>query len=125
MTQNVAVRLEIPEKLRGVVQAVLDRQAVDLRVLHLDGVSDFTEFFLICSGTNQRQIQAIADAVVEGTKKAGFRPLGVEGYNQGTWVLVDYGDMVIHVFSSESRELYALEKLWSDAKDITSNLLAP
>lgn len=125
MSQNVAVRLEIPEKLRGVVQAVLDRKAEDLRVLHLAGVSDFTEFFLICTGTNQRQVQAIADAVVEEAKLAGARPLGVEGYNHGSWILVDYGDMVIHVFGSESRETYGLEKLWGDATDITPSLLGP
>lgn len=125
MSQDVADRLEIPEKLRGVVQAVQDRKAGDLRVLHLGKVSDFTEFFLICSGTNQRQVQAIADAVVEEAKSAGARPLGVEGYNHGSWVLVDYGDMVIHVFGSETRDTYGLEKLWNDATDITSALLAP
>lgn len=125
MSQDVAVRLEIPAKLRGVVQAVLDRKAVDLRVLHIGKVSDFTEFFLICSGTNQRQVQAIGDAVVEETKKAGLRPIGVEGYSNGSWILVDYGDMVIHVFSSENRDVYGLEKLWSDAVDITASFIAP
>lgn len=124
MSQSVAVRLEIPEKLRGVVQSVLDRKAVDLRVLHLGGVSDFTEFFLICSGTSQRQVQAIGDAVISGAREAGIRPLGVEGYNNGSWILVDYGDMVIHIFSSESRDLYRLEKLWSDATDITDTFLS-
>lgn len=123
MTQDVAVRLEIPEKLRGVVQSVLDRKAVDMRVLHIGDVSDFTEFFLICSGASQRQVQAIADAVVGGTKDTGIRPLGVEGYNNASWVLVDYGDMVIHIFSPESRSFFALERLWSDANDITDLFL--
>ena len=119
MSHTVAVRLEIPEKLRGVVRAVLERKAVDLRVLHIGDVSDFTEFFLICSGTSERQVQAIADAVVRGSREAGERPLGVEGYNNGNWVLVDYGDMVIHIFTSENRSYYGLERLWSDATDIT------
>lgn len=125
MSQDVAVRLEIPEKLRGVVRSVLDRKAVDMRVLHIGEVSDFTEFFLICSGTSERQVQAIADAVVTGTKDAGIRPLGVEGYNNGGWVLVDYGDMVIHIFSAENRGFYGLERLWSDAIDITDAFLEP
>ncbi len=123
MSQDVAVRLEIPEKLRGVVRSALDRKAVDMRVLHIGEVSDFTEFFLICSGTNQRQVQAIADGVVSATKDVGIRPLGVEGYNNGNWILVDYGDMVIHVFSAENRSVYGLERLWSDATDITEALL--
>lgn len=124
MSHDVAVRLEIPEKLRAVVRSVLDRKAVDVRVLHIGDVSDFTEFFLICSGTNQRQVQAIGDAVVTGTKEAGIRPLGVEGYNNGSWILIDYGDMVIHVFDSENRGVYGLEKLWSDATDITETFLS-
>ncbi|MFQ5527274.1 MAG: ribosome silencing factor [Thermoanaerobaculia bacterium] len=124
MSQDVAVRFEIPEKLRGVVRAVVDRKAVDMRVLHIGDISDFTEFFLICSGTNQRQVQAIADAVVSGARDGGIRPLGVEGYNHGNWVLVDYGDMVIHIFDAENRAVYGLERLWSDATDITDAFLA-
>ncbi|MCP4203323.1 MAG: ribosome silencing factor [bacterium] len=124
MSHDVAVRLDIPEKLRGVVRSVLDRKAVDLRVLHIGDVSDFTEFFLICSGTSERQVQAIADAVVTGAKEAGIRPLGVEGYSHGSWILVDYGDMVIHIFSSDNRSVYGLEKLWSDATDITDTFLS-
>lgn len=120
MSQDVAVRFEIPEKLRGVVEAAIDRKAVDMRVLHIGHVSDFTEFFLICSGTNQRQVQAIADAIVRETREIGARPLGVEGYNNADWVLVDYGDMVIHIFSEENRGYYALERLWDDADDITA-----
>ena len=123
MSHDVAVISEIPEKLRGVVRAVLDRKAVDVRVLHIGDVSDFTEYFLICSGTSERQVQAIADAVVEGGKEVGIRPLGVEGYNNGNWVLVDYGDMVIHIFSEENRGFYGLERLWSDAHDITDQFL--
>ena len=124
MSQDVAARLDIPEKLRGIVQSVVDRKAVDLRVLYLGSVSDFTEFFLVCSGTNQRQVQAIGDAVVGHARELGFRPLGVEGYSNGSWVLVDFGDMVIHIFSSENREVYGLEKLWNDATDITGSFLS-
>ena len=123
MSQDAAVRLEIPEKLRGVVRSVLDRKALDLRVLHIGEVSDFTEFFLICSGTSERQVQAIADAVLQGTKESGIRPVGVEGYRHGHWVLLDYGEIVVHVFSSEIRDYYGLERLWGDAVDVTEALL--
>ncbi len=110
---------EIPDRLRTVVQAIQDRKGEELKVLHLAEVSDFTEFFLICSGTSERQVQAIADAIVEATKAAGRRPLGVEGYGHGRWVLLDYGDIVIHVFDQELRGYYALERLWGDAVDVT------
>lgn len=123
MTHDVAVRLEIPEKLRGVARSVLDRKAVDVRVLHIGDVSDFTEYFLICSGTSKRQVQAIADAVISRARDEGIRPLGAEGYRNGGWVLIDYGDIVIHIFSSENRGVYGLEKLWSDATDITETFL--
>jgi len=106
-------------RVREVVAAALDRKAVDLKVLHLGDVSDFTEYFLICSGTNERQVQAIADAVVEKLRSEKIRPLGVEGYNHGQWVLLDFGDIVAHIFDEATREYYRLESLWSDGADVT------
>ncbi len=111
-------------RVRVAVDAVLDRKAQDLKVLHLGPVSDFTDYFLICSGTSQRQVQAISDAVLENLKKEGVRPLHVEGQQGGNWVLLDYGDMVIHVFQPEPREFYALERLWADAPDETGTFAA-
>jgi ribosome-associated protein len=103
------------------VDAALDRKAEDLKVLHLAPVADFTDHFLVMSGTNERQVQAIADAIVERLRGAGVRPLHVEGYNHARWVLIDYGgDMVVHVFLEESRKFYGLERLWADAPEITS-----
>ena len=110
------------DTLRRAVEAADERKAVDLRVLDLRTVSDFTDYFLICSGTSERQVQAIADAVLERLREEKVRPLHMEGYNRGQWVLLDYGDFVVHVFQEEPRKFYALERLWGDAPDVTAQL---
>ena len=110
--------------VRVAVSAALDRKALDLRVLDLDAISDFTEFFLICSGSSNRQVQAIADGIVRGLRKEGHRPLHVEGLENGRWVLIDYGSFVAHVFDEKTREFYALERLWSDGTDVTERVVA-
>lgn len=106
--------------VRVAVAAALDRKAIDLKVIDLDRVSDFTEFFLICSGTSERQVQAISDAVVRAVRAAGKRPISVEGHKNGQWVLLDYGTFVAHIFDEETRAFYALERLWSDGEDVTA-----
>jgi ribosome-associated protein len=106
-------------RVRDAVSAAEDRKAVDLKVLHLERVSDFTDYFLICSGTSERQVQAIADAIQEKLRAERVRPLHVEGYNRGQWVLLDFGDLVVHVFLDETRRFYALERLWADAPEVT------
>ncbi|HEV2851772.1 MAG TPA: ribosome silencing factor [Thermoanaerobaculia bacterium] len=108
------------QRVREAVSAAEDRKAVDLKVLHLQKISDFTDYFMICSGTSERQVQAIADAVQERLREGRVRPLHVEGYNRGQWVLIDYGDLVVHVFQEEPRRHYALERLWGDAPDVTA-----
>lgn len=107
------------DRVRGAVAAVLDRKARDLKVLNLGPVSDFTDYFLICSGTSERQVQAISEAIQENLAAEGVRPLHVEGQRGGNWVLLDYGDLVAHVFQPEPREFYGLERLWGDAADET------
>ena len=109
-------------RVRGAVAAALDKKAEDVKVLHLGEVSDFTEYFLICSGTSERQVQAISDAILESLRDEGVRPLHVEGMSGGHWVLLDYGDLVAHVFQPAPREFYALERLWSDAPDVTERI---
>ena len=116
--------LDTIERVREAVAAADDRKAVDLKVLHLQKVSDFTDYFLICSGTSERQVQAIADAVQEKLRAARVRPLHVEGFNRGQWVLIDYGDLVVHVFQEEPRKFYALERLWGDAPEVTAEFRA-
>jgi len=81
-------------------------------------VASFTEFFLICNGTNPKQVQAIVDSIEEQLRKAGKRPMHIEGYANAEWVLMDYGDYLIHVFSEKARAYYDLERLWRDAKPL-------
>lgn len=119
MTAETTTETDERTVLRQVVAAALDRKALELRVLDLDRVSGFTEHFLICSGTSDRQVQAIADAVVERLRESGRKPLSIEGYQNARWVLVDCGSFVAHVFDEETRDFYALEKLWSDAPEVT------
>jgi len=110
---------EIARRVGEAVTAAEDRQAVDLKVLDLADVSDFTDYFLICSGSNDRQVQSIAEAV-DGVLRAGkVRPLHQEGMNGGNWILLDYGDFIVHVFRDETRRFYALERLWGDAPEVT------
>ena len=108
--------------VREVVAAARDRKAEDLKVLHVGEVTHFTDYFLLCSGTNTRQVQAIADGVEERMRPRKRRPLNVEGYQAGQWVLLDYGDFVMHVFLQERRRFYGLERLWGDAPDVTEEM---
>lgn len=112
--------LDTASRVREAVSAADDRKAIDLKVLHLEKISDFTDYFLICSGSSERQVQAIADGVQEKLRSERVRPLHVEGYNRGQWVLLDYGDFVVHVFQEEPRHFYSLERLWGDAPDVTA-----
>lgn len=114
--------VETVQRVRVAVAAAEDRKALDLKVLYLQKISGFTDYFLICSGTSERQVQAIADGVQEKLRASRVRPLHVEGYNRGQWVLLDYGDLVVHVFQEEPRKHYALERLWGDAPDVTAEL---
>jgi ribosome-associated protein len=108
--------------VRLAVAAALDKKAEDLKVLRVGEVTHFTDYFLVCSAQNARQVQAIADAVEEHLRAQKRRPLHVEGYASGQWVLMDYGDLVLHVFLHERRRFYGLERLWGDAPDVTAEL---
>lgn len=98
--------------------AALDKKAVDVVVLDLRKASAFTDFFVICTGMNSRQVQAIAAAVQDALRRKGARPALVEGYERADWVLIDYFDFIVHVFTPATREFYSLERLWGDAKRI-------
>ena len=115
---------DIESRVRQVVVAALDRKAEDLKVLYLGEVSDFTEYFLVCSGTSERQVQAIADGIVRKLRDDKVRPLGIEGYDHGRWVLIDFGSFVAHVFDGETRSVYELEKLWGDGRDVTTDYVS-
>ena len=107
---------ELDERLRLALHAAADKKAHDLVVLDLREVASFTDFFVIASGTNVRQVQAVADEVQEQLRKQlRVKPARVEGYNSAEWVLLDYGDFIFHVFEEKSRRFYDLERLWRDA----------
>lgn len=127
--QREAVKIEIAEKptpfaeldpeVQLAIRCAADKKAFDIVALDLRGITSFTEFFVIASGTNQRQVQAIADDINEKLKaELGSRPVRIEGYNSADWVLLDYGDFVVHVFNGESREFYDLARLWLDARKV-------
>ena len=110
--------LRVPAQIKRVAEAASDKKAGDLVILDLRKASAFTDFFVICTGTNVRQVQAIADGIQETLRAEGFRPSLVEGYEHGQWVLIDYFDFIVHIFSPSTREFYGLERLWGDAKKI-------
>jgi ribosome-associated protein len=108
---------ELKKQISAAIQACLDKKAEELSILEMEkGSGAFTDYFVLCSGTNPRQVQAIADEVEMRLKKAGLYPAHVEGYKQAEWVLVDYVDFVVHVFSDKARKYYDLERLWKTAK---------
>src|ERR1700752_3739339 len=108
---------ELKQQVAAAIQACLEKKAEELSILEMEkGSGAFTDYFVLCSGTNPRQVQAIADEVELQLKKMGLRPTHVEGYNQAEWVLVDYVDFVVHVFSEKARKFYDLERLWKSAK---------
>jgi ribosome-associated protein len=100
------------------VQAVLGKQAEDIVLLDVRGLTSYADHFIFCSGRSSRQVIAIADHVRESLKKRGVRPLSIEGMTEGHWVLLDYGEVIIHVFYEPVRRFYDLEGLWVDAKRI-------
>jgi ribosome-associated protein len=109
---------ELDERVCTALRAASDKKAQEMIVLDLREIASFTDYFLIMSGTNVRQVQAIADEVVEQLKKQGTRAARVEGYKTAEWVLVDYGDFIVHVFEDKARRFYDLERLWRDAKRV-------
>ena len=114
-TATTAATPRLPKPIRAVIDAMQDKKATGLVVLDLRKAGAFTDFFVICSGANPRQVQAIADSVEETLKVQKQRPSLVEGYARAEWVLVDYFDFVVHVFSKHARDFYGLDRLWGNA----------
>ena len=100
------------------VRAAQSKKATDILVLDLSGVTSFADTFVIATGANQRQIQAIAEEVQKRLKERGERPINVEGLNNAEWVLADYGDFIVHIFAPQARRYYDLERLWRHARDV-------
>jgi ribosome-associated protein len=108
----------LPEQIEAAVRAADDKQAKELVVLDLRKAAGFTDYFVICSGANARQVRAIADAVIESLSDAGVKPAHLEGYDRSEWILLDYFDFIVHVFAPETRMFYGLERLWGSAERI-------
>jgi ribosome-associated protein len=106
-------------EIQSAVEAAQDKQAVDIAVLNLSGAGAFAEYFLLCSGQSQPQIQAIGEAIEEKLHRRGRRVAHREGKSSAEWVLLDYGDFVVHIFSERARQYYDLERLWRSAERIT------
>jgi ribosome-associated protein len=103
-------------QLAEAIEAALDKNAQDLVWLDLTGICSFTDNFLVCTGTSSRHNQTIADSVEEKLKRLGVRALHIEGRSEGDWILMDYVDFVVHIFSARAREFYDLERLWRAGK---------
>ena len=127
--QREAVKIEIAEtptpfaeldpEVKLAIHCAGEKKAFDMIALDLREIASFTEFFIIASGANQRQVQAIADEINEQLKKQlSARPIHIEGYRTGEWVLLDYGDFVVHIFNKEAREFYDLARLWRDSRRV-------
>ncbi len=112
-TEEASIQLKT--KVQLAIAAAADRKAEDPVALNLKGIATFTDCFVIVGGSQRRQTQAICDAVIERLAEKGQHPGHVEGYNLGDWILIDYADLVVHVFTRETREFYGLENLWGDA----------
>ncbi len=115
----------LPSQLTKAIEAAGSRKATNVTVLDLRKTGAFTDYFLICTGANPRQVHAIADAVEERLKTVKVRPTHVEGYERAEWVLLDYFDFIVHVFSPHARQFYALERLWGEATRIQFDDEAP
>ncbi|MCQ2510140.1 MAG: ribosome silencing factor [Lachnospiraceae bacterium] len=101
-----------------VIEALEDKKAMNIRVLDISEISPLADYFIIASGTNRNQVQALSDNVEESLGKAGYKSGRVEGYNSANWILLDFKDVVVHIFDEENRGFYNLERIWTDGKAV-------
>ncbi len=111
------------DMLKVIIDALQDKKAEDIRVIDISNVSVIADYFVIASGSNTNQIQAMVDNVEEEMFKAGFDDPKVEGYNTASWILLDYKDVIVHVFSEDDRSFYNIERIWRDGKEVDINSL--
>jgi ribosome-associated protein len=116
--RQTSARRRLSGDVAKAVKAALEKKALDVVVLDLRNTPAFTDFFVLCSGQNQRQVKAIADAVEETLRASKVRPAHVEGYDRADWVLMDFFTFIVHVFTPQTRAFYSLERLWGDAERI-------
>ncbi|HEV8427746.1 MAG TPA: ribosome silencing factor [Pyrinomonadaceae bacterium] len=117
-TPQAAAVESLDERVLGALHAASEKKAIEPVVLDLREIASFTDYFVIVSGANERQVQAIADEVYDSLKKTGHAAARVEGYKTAEWILLDYGDFVVHVFEQKARKFYDLERLWRESKRV-------
>ena len=117
-TKSEPVAEGLDERVLAALHAASEKKAIEPVVLDLREIASFTDYFVIVSGANERQVQAISDEIYESLKKAGHAAARVEGYKTAEWILLDYGDFVVHVFEQKARKFYDLERLWRESKRV-------
>ncbi len=116
--------MQLDDAKQIIVAALEEVKAVDIKILDVRDISSFTDLMIIASGTSTRHVKALSDKVIEHGKKSGLRPLGIEGERDAEWVLVDFGDIVVHVMHPQIRDFYNLEKLWSVGETNSTGFIA-
>lgn len=116
--ENKSKPMSARQKAILCAEEALDRKAEDLLVLEVSRLSSFADYFVICSGKSSRQVQGIADNLASSLRQRGIKPAGIEGSREGHWILMDYGDVIVHIFYEPVRQFYDLESLWSEARRI-------
>lgn len=111
----------VKEIVKTAYKALDDKKAEDIRILYIADISVMADYFIICNGNNKQQILTMQDNVIEQLEKIGVEPKNIEGKNADTWILMDYRDVIIHIFDTENRNFYNLERLWRDGKEIDIN----
>ncbi len=105
------------------IEAMEDKKAIDIKIIDIEKISTLADYFIIASGSNRNQVQAMADEVDEKMSRAGYEPKNIEGYRNANWILMDYGDLVIHIFDEENRLFYDLERIWRDGNLVGKDAL--
>lgn len=118
---NTAKTLPAPldDRVMTALRALSEKKATEIALLNISSVASFTDYFIIGSGTSTRQVQAIADEVIEKLRERQTRPLHIEGQKTGEWILIDFGDFIVHIFLESARKFYDLERLWRDAEVVS------
>jgi ribosome-associated protein len=111
------------EMVKIACNALSEKKSFNIKVLDIRNISDVADYFVIADGTNKNQVQAMSDNVEEFMSKEGQKPKSIEGYSQGGWILLDYYDIIVHIFSDEARRFYNIERIWNDATDVTSEFI--
>ncbi|MDD6262271.1 MAG: ribosome silencing factor [Clostridiales bacterium] len=106
------------ETAKLAVEAALDKKACDLKLLHVTELTTLADYYVICTGTSNTQMRAIAESVEKKLSENGMQPLHTEGYGSASWVLIDFGTVIVHIFNKDVREFYSLERLWNDAESV-------